>query len=145
MPEVMESSFTPGGAISAVGVFLDNIRVNNHSSSGVAFQSYGAPVRTVLNKSFVTACRGDANSAGVRTDGNAFAPTLLSDAAIFDNSIRLMKGYSPGELLLQRSTLTSSAKATNVLATGLIITFGNNVIRGNADDALGALSPGALH
>lgn len=94
----------------------------------------------------MTGHRGDPNSAGVRIDGSTPAQAVfIRDSTIQNNSIGVTNGFSRGEIQLRNSAIVSNDAAANSLTGGLVSSYGDNIIRGNTDDALGVFAPAALH
>lgn len=121
---------------------VDGLQLYGNTLGGfLVSPSGGGNLEVVVVNSVATGNRG-ATSAGFRANG-AGARLTLRETTIMDNTTGV-SATSGGLIRLSRMILSGNGVAA-VKSGGVIETFGDNIIRINVNDALGALTPTALH
>lgn len=141
---IFNTTFTDNGStgvlFSVLSGYAKGLRFINNSRGGMTFQEPGRPFPSpiVIEDSLIANDPGKSAPAaiGIRADN---IPLVLRNTTVRGFPIGVDSGWAL--IRLSRSILTGNA----VAARGAIFeSSGDNVIRGNVDDTLGVIGPGAL-
>lgn len=120
--------------------FMDGLRLHDNVRGGLLVEARSSAV--VINSS-ATGHRRDFGSFGFGEMGGASASLLLRNTTSSHNIVGFNEGGG-GDVAMSDSAVTDNIYAAESFAAG-IRTYGDNVIRGNADDTLNHFLPAPLH
>lgn len=114
---------------------IDNLHLSGNTLGGLLVENAS---EVVVRNSVAMSHRGTPG-VGFRASG-AGARLTLSETTALDNALGV-SAVGAAVLRLSKSIVIGNGVAAAVQAGGVVETFGDNVIRTNGNDALGALTP----